>query len=85
MPALRSNDVLFVSGQIGRRPDGSPEPDLDAQVRLAFDNLNAILAAAGCTFDDVIDVTVFMVDPQSIFEKHGPSRRSTGAMRHIRR
>jgi len=64
-PAIRSSGFLFVSGQVGSRPDGSPEPNLEAQVRLAFDNLDAILAAAGCTFDDVIDVTVFVVDPES--------------------
>jgi len=68
-PAIRSNGFLFVSGQVGSREDGSPEPDLEAQVRLAFDNLNATLAAADCTFDDVIDVTVFIVDPESTFEK----------------
>ncbi len=68
-PAIKSDGLLFVSGQVGSREDGSPEPDLRAQVRLAFTNLNAILNAAGCTFDDVIDVTVFMVDPQSTFEK----------------
>ena len=67
-PAVRSNGFLFVSGQVGSRPDGSPEPDLAAQVRLAFDNLNAVLSAAGCTFDDVVDVTVFLVDPESTFE-----------------
>lgn len=67
-PAVRSNGLLFVSGQVGSREDGSPEPDLKAQVRLAFNNLNAILMAADCTFDDVIDVTVFMVDPESKFE-----------------
>ena len=38
---------------------------MEAQVRLAFHNLNAILSAAGCTFDDVIDVTLFIVDPES--------------------
>lgn len=68
-PAIRSGGFLFVSGQVGSREDGSPEPDLEAQVRRAFDNLNAILAAAGCGFDDVVDVTVFMVDPPSIFER----------------
>ena len=67
-PALKSNGFLFVSGQVGSREDGSPEPDLQAQVRLAFDNLNAILKAAGSSFNDVVDVTVFMVDPQSTFE-----------------
>lgn len=67
-PAIRSNGFLFVSGQVGSREDGSPEPDLDAQVRLAFENLNAILAAAGCSFKDVIDVTVFIVDPETHFD-----------------
>jgi enamine deaminase RidA (YjgF/YER057c/UK114 family) len=68
-PAIRSNGFLFVSGQVGSRPDGSPEPQLDEQVRLAFQNLNAILAEAGCSFSDVIDVTVFMVNPQDNFER----------------
>ncbi|WP_144633840.1 RidA family protein [Bordetella genomosp. 13] len=68
-PAIRANGLLFVSGQVGSRPDGTPEPDLDQQVRLAFRNLNAILAEAGLSFADVIDVTVFMVDPDRHFER----------------
>ncbi len=68
-PAIRANGLLFVSGQVGSRADGSPEPDRDEQVRLAFKNLNAILAAAGCSFRDVIDVTVFMADPHTHFER----------------
>jgi len=67
-PAIRSGGFLFVSGQVGSRPDGSVEPDLEQQVRLAFTNLQAVLGAAGCTFDDVVDVTVFIVDPQAKFE-----------------
>nr|WP_019366812.1 RidA family protein [Pseudomonas luteola] len=67
-PAIRSNGFLYVSGQVGSREDGSPEPELEAQVRLAFENLNAILAAAGCSFKDVIDVTVFIVDPETRFD-----------------
>ena len=43
-PAIRANGLLFVSGQVGSREDGSPEPTLEGQVRRAFDNLNAILA-----------------------------------------
>lgn len=67
-PAIRSNGFLFVSGQVGSREDGTPEPGLQEQVRLAFRNLQAILAAAGCSFDDVVDATVFMVDPASRME-----------------
>lgn len=68
-PAVRANGLLFVSGQVGSREDGSPEPDLDKQVQLAFRNLNAVLEAAGCTFDDVQDVTLFIVDPETKFER----------------
>ena len=67
-PAVRSNGFLFVSGQVGSTEDGTPEPDLKNQVRQAFTNLNAILEEAGASFDDVVDVTVFIVDPQSKFE-----------------
>ena len=63
--AVRSDNLLFVSGQVGSRPDGPPEPDFEAQVRLAFANLEATLAAGGCTFDDIIDVTSFHTDPES--------------------
>ena len=67
-PAVRSNGFLFVSGQVGTRDDGSPEPGMEAQVRAAFENLNAVLEAADCTFQDVVDVTVFIVDPEANFE-----------------
>lgn len=67
-PAVRSNGFLFVSGQVGSREDGSPEPELKAQVRKAFENLNAVLSAAGCSFNDVVDVTIFMLNPGQVFE-----------------
>ena len=66
--AIRSGDLLFVSGQVGSRADGSPEPDFERQVRLAYDNLTAVLAAAGCTIHDVIDVTTFHTNPEAQFE-----------------
>lgn len=66
--AIRSDDLLFVSGQVGSRADGSPEPDFAAQVRLAFANLGSTLEAGGCGFDDIIDVTTFHTDPENQFE-----------------
>lgn len=66
--AIRSGNLLFVSGQVGSREDGSPEPAFEAQVRLAFDNLAAVLEAAGCSFEDIIDVTTFHTNPDTQFE-----------------
>lgn len=65
-PAVRAGGLLFVSGQVGAREDGTPPDDLKDEIRLAFDNLDAILAAAGLTFDDVIDTTLFMIDPDAV-------------------
>ncbi|SDP00874.1 RidA family protein [Phyllobacterium sp. OV277] len=65
--AIRSGDLLFVSGQVGSRSDGTPEPDFERQVQLAFDNLKATLDAAGCTLDDIVDVTTFHTDPENQF------------------
>jgi len=66
--AIRSGDLLFVSGQVGSREDGTPEPDFTEQVRRAFANLKATLAAGGCDFDDIVDVTTFHTDPENQFE-----------------
>ncbi|PZQ61175.1 MAG: hypothetical protein DI544_06280 [Sphingomonas taxi] len=65
-PAIRVDGFLFASGQVGARKDGTPPPALADEVRLAFDNLLATLAADGLTFDDVVDVTLFMVDPDAV-------------------
>lgn len=65
--AIRSGDLLFVSGQVGSRTDGAPEPEFEAQVRLAFENLKATLKAGGCGLDDIVDVTTFHTDPERQF------------------
>ncbi|WP_111494254.1 RidA family protein [Marinobacter bohaiensis] len=66
--AIKSGDLLFVSGQVGSRSDASPEPDFEAQVCLAFDNLKATLKAAGCGLEDIVDLTTFHTDPENQFD-----------------
>ncbi|MBY9064456.1 RidA family protein [Sphingomonas yunnanensis] len=67
-PAVRAGELLFVSGQVGSRDDGSPEPEFEPQVRRAFANLGNVLAAAGLGFDDVVDVSTFHTDPTTQFD-----------------
>ena len=64
--AVKSGGFLFVSGQVGSQDHGSPESDPEQQLRVAFTHLNSVLLAAGCTFDDVVDFTVFMVNPEKL-------------------
>ncbi|HSI85432.1 MAG: RidA family protein [Candidatus Methylacidiphilales bacterium] len=64
-PAILCDNFLFVSGMVGAREDGTPEPHLNAQIQLAFDSLQGVLEAAGCSFDDVVDVTFYLVNPEA--------------------
>lgn len=66
--AIKSGDLLFVSGQVGARDDGTPEPNFEGQVRLAFANLKAVLEAAGAGLEDIVDLTTFHTDPETQFE-----------------
>ncbi|MGB7405628.1 MAG: RidA family protein [Pacificimonas sp.] len=63
--AVRSGNFLFISGQVGSGPDGEPVADPAAQYRQAFENLKAVLDAAGCTVDDVVDILSFHVDAEA--------------------
>jgi len=66
--AIKSGDLLFVSGQVGSRADGTAEPDFARQVELAFENLQAALNATGCTLNDIVDITTFHTEPQKQFD-----------------
>src|SRR5690625_3255723 len=68
-PAIRSNGFLFVSGQVGSLEDGTAQEGVSAHLRQLFENLITVLAPAGSSFADVVDVTVFMVDAEKNFEE----------------
>lgn len=62
--AVRAGDVLYISGQLetdvksGRLVEG----DFEAEARQALENLKAVLAEMGLTFDHLVKVTVFLTD-----------------------
>ena len=61
---IASGDLLFCSGQVGLEP-GSIElvgTGIEEQTRRALDNLKAVLAAGGATFDSVVKVTAYLID-----------------------
>jgi len=62
--AVRFGNLVFVSGQLATRPDGSHTAHLpfDDQVHQALDNVLAALRSAGATPDDVLKVTAYIVD-----------------------
>lgn len=60
--AVRAGDFVFVSGQIGTRPDGTLPDGIEAQSRQAMDNVGAILARAGLGWRDVVRCLVMIDD-----------------------
>jgi reactive intermediate/imine deaminase len=62
--AVRVGNTIWVSGQIPLDPKTKElvQGDVETQVRQVFENLKAIVAAAGASFDDVVKATVFLID-----------------------
>ncbi len=62
--AVRVGNTVWVSGQIPLDPRTKElvSGDIEAQTRQVFDNLKAIVLAAGATFDDVVKANVYLVD-----------------------
>ena len=62
--AVRVGNTIWVSGQIPLDPKTKElvSADIEPQVRQVFENLKAIVTAAGAGFDDVVKATVFLVD-----------------------
>lgn len=78
--ARRVGNLLFLSGIGPREPetDGVPglvrsasgnytEFDFDAQVHSVFRNVRAVLEASGAKWEDLVDVTVFLVNMERDF------------------
>jgi len=78
--ARRVGDLLFLSG-VGPRKRGSQDIpgvtldaqgkvvsyDIEIQCRSVFDNVRFILEDAGSSWDNLVDVTVFLTDMQRDF------------------
>ena len=62
--AVRFGDLVFVSGLTGLDENMRivGENDVVAQTRHIFESLKKILDAVGATFDDILKVTVFLID-----------------------
>lgn len=74
--AVKSGGFLFLSGQVGVDASGSAIKDPAAQFQLAFANLGGVLEAAGCGFDDIVDVTTFHVNMYDHFEAFAAAKKN---------
>jgi enamine deaminase RidA (YjgF/YER057c/UK114 family) len=59
--------MLFISGQVGVRRDGSVAEGIAEQTRVAMENLLAVLADARMDASDIVKSTIYLTD-ESLFE-----------------
>jgi len=64
--AVRSGNLLFLSGQIGTEPGAEPlrvvDGGAEAEARQTMEHIRTVLAAEGLTMDDVVKCTLFLDD-----------------------
>ncbi len=62
--ATRAGNLVFLSGQVPLDPatGNLVEGDIAAQARQAFDNIKAVVAAAGGSMDDIVRVGLYLTD-----------------------
>jgi len=81
--ARKVGNLLFLSG-VGPREKGSAEipggtldadgnvtaHDIEAQCHAVFNNVRYVLEASGSSWDNIVDVTVFLTDMKGDFKKY---------------
>lgn len=62
--AVKVNNTVYVSGQIPLIPETMEvlEGSVEEQIHLVFKNLQAIITAAGGTFENVVKLNIFLTD-----------------------
>ena len=61
-PAVKVGTTLYCAGQVGRTADLRVIEDPEQQFLAAWENLRQVLAAGGCGFEDVVEMTTYHID-----------------------
>ena len=88
--AIRTGELLFMSGQIPLDPTTMSivDGDFEARARQVFDNLKAVAAAAGGDLNQIVKLTIFLTDLEDFatvnavmedyFDQPFPARAAVG-------
>ena len=93
-PALVWQDLVFVSGQVGRDGKSGVAPaDIAGQTRICLENVKALVERAGASLDDALKATIYMTDMAGEFAAMNevfrtffpgtPPARSTVGVAHL--
>ncbi len=73
--------TLYISGQTAMSKDGRPEHDgdVEAQLALAVANLEAVLAEAGMSMENLVRLNVYTTDVDAMLPHYGVLAGKLGA------
>ena len=89
-PAIRWNNLLFISGQTGSDPVTRAFPeDIKSQTRIALENVKILAEIGGASLETALKMTIHMTDMMNefaamnevfreFFPKDPPSRTTVG-------
>ena len=72
------SDMLFFSGQVGIKPDGSTPASLSEQAEETFANIARILKAKDMTIANLLKINIYVVSGQPIAEVRAARQRHLG-------
>ncbi len=88
--AIKTGELLFMSGQIPLDPTSMAviDGDFEARTRQVFDNLKAVAEAAGGDLNQIVKLTIFLTDLENFatvnavmedyFDQPYPARAAVG-------
>ena len=88
--AMQLGDLIYVSGQLGVRPEGTLPDAFSDQVRQAIQNIATVLKAANSALDLVAKVNIYITDfsrlaemnrVYSEFFRHRPAKTTVEVVR----
>jgi enamine deaminase RidA (YjgF/YER057c/UK114 family) len=74
-------ELIFISGQVGVRPDGSVPKSISEQAEQVFANIGALLAAHGLDASALVKFTMFVVAGQDMQAVRAARAKFVGAHR----
>ena len=86
---IKTGGTLYVSGQVGLKPDGSfDSTSIEIECTQALNNIKAIVEAGGMTMDNVAKATIYLTDVKDFakvnevyktyFKLNPPARETVG-------
>jgi enamine deaminase RidA (YjgF/YER057c/UK114 family) len=91
--AILKDGTLYLSGQVGRGPDGKRPEAFEDEVKAALDSIGVILKEAGMGFENAVAVQVYLTDMDlfpkmnsvyvTVFPEPRPSRTTVGVAKLV--